>query len=271
MGGGFLTLTEPWPGMLRTIYGDDERYRETYWSRFPGRYFAGDGAKLRRATATGGSWAAWMTCSTWRATASARWKSRARWWITPPWPRPPWWARHHELKGQAIAAFVTLKDGHAASRGARGRPEGPRGEEDRGHRQARRHPLHRRPAEDPQREDHAPAARGHRGGTGAGRHHDAGGSGVVARLRETYEAEESAELERFCDPARPPAWAAAGRTPWLDCALRAINSNSFLRQRGMPGYASPTPLAGHDDEEAPRASAPASPSARLTNRVSRPR
>ncbi|HET9512459.1 MAG TPA: acetate--CoA ligase, partial [Gemmatimonadales bacterium] len=45
-GGGFLTLTEPWPGMLRTIYGDDERYRQTYWSRFPGRYFAGDGAKV---------------------------------------------------------------------------------------------------------------------------------------------------------------------------------------------------------------------------------
>src|SRR5215210_7118343 len=45
-GGGFLTLTQPWPGMLRTIYGDDERYRNTYWSRFPGRYFAGDGAKI---------------------------------------------------------------------------------------------------------------------------------------------------------------------------------------------------------------------------------
>ena len=45
-GGGFLTLTEPWPGMLRTIYGDDQRFRETYWSRFPGRYFAGDGAKV---------------------------------------------------------------------------------------------------------------------------------------------------------------------------------------------------------------------------------
>ncbi|MFN2315586.1 MAG: acetate--CoA ligase [Gemmatimonadales bacterium] len=45
-GGGFLTLTEPWPGMLRTIYGDDQRYQETYWSRFPGRYFAGDGAKV---------------------------------------------------------------------------------------------------------------------------------------------------------------------------------------------------------------------------------
>ena len=45
-GGGYLTLTRPWPGMLRGIWGDPERYRETYWSRFPGRYFAGDGAKL---------------------------------------------------------------------------------------------------------------------------------------------------------------------------------------------------------------------------------
>jgi acetyl-CoA synthetase len=46
VGGGYLTLTRPWPGMLRGIWGDPERYQETYWSRFPGRYFAGDGAKL---------------------------------------------------------------------------------------------------------------------------------------------------------------------------------------------------------------------------------
>ncbi len=45
-GGGYLTLTRPWPSMLRGIYGDPERYQETYWSRFPGRYFAGDGCKL---------------------------------------------------------------------------------------------------------------------------------------------------------------------------------------------------------------------------------
>ena len=45
-GGGYLTLTRPWPGMLRGIWGDPERYAETYWSRYPGRYFAGDGAKL---------------------------------------------------------------------------------------------------------------------------------------------------------------------------------------------------------------------------------
>jgi acetyl-CoA synthetase len=46
VGGGYLTLTRPWPAMLRGIYGDPERYRETYWSRFGDRYFAGDGAKL---------------------------------------------------------------------------------------------------------------------------------------------------------------------------------------------------------------------------------
>ncbi len=44
-GGGYLVLTRPWPSMLRGIWGDPERFRETYWSRFPGRYFAGDGAK----------------------------------------------------------------------------------------------------------------------------------------------------------------------------------------------------------------------------------
>ena len=44
--GGFLILDKPWPGMLRGIWGEDQRYKETYWSRFPGIYFAGDGAKL---------------------------------------------------------------------------------------------------------------------------------------------------------------------------------------------------------------------------------
>jgi len=44
--GGYLAITEPWPSMLRGIWGDPERFKETYWSRFPGKYFAGDGAKL---------------------------------------------------------------------------------------------------------------------------------------------------------------------------------------------------------------------------------
>ena len=45
-GGGYLTITKPWPSMLRGIWGDPERYKETYWSRFPGRYFAGDGCRI---------------------------------------------------------------------------------------------------------------------------------------------------------------------------------------------------------------------------------
>ena len=113
-GGGFLTLTEPWPGMLRTIYGDDQRYRDTYWSRFPGRYFAGDGAKV---------------------------DDEGYWWILgrvddvlnvaghrigtmevesalvdhPSVAEAAVVGRTHDLKGHALAAFVTLKDGQAAS------------------------------------------------------------------------------------------------------------------------------------------------------------
>ncbi|RRR96497.1 acetate--CoA ligase [Glycomyces terrestris] len=44
-GGGFLTIREPWPSMLRTIWGDDQRFLDTYWAHFDGMYFAGDGAK----------------------------------------------------------------------------------------------------------------------------------------------------------------------------------------------------------------------------------
>ena len=46
--GGYLVVNEPWPGMLRTLWGDDDRFQRTYWDRFPGVYFAGDGAKRDR-------------------------------------------------------------------------------------------------------------------------------------------------------------------------------------------------------------------------------
>src|SRR5207245_6806697 len=45
-GGGYLVLKRPWPAMLRGIFGDDERYRETYWSKYENTYFAGDGARI---------------------------------------------------------------------------------------------------------------------------------------------------------------------------------------------------------------------------------
>ncbi len=45
LGGGYLVLTRPWPSMLRGIWGDDERYKQTYWGKFPHKYLAGDGCK----------------------------------------------------------------------------------------------------------------------------------------------------------------------------------------------------------------------------------
>jgi acetyl-CoA synthetase len=61
-GGGFLAITSPWPGMLRTIYGDDRRYRDTYWSKW--KHIATSPATAPSGTgaATSGSWAAWTTC-----------------------------------------------------------------------------------------------------------------------------------------------------------------------------------------------------------------
>src|SRR6185312_14707633 len=113
-GGGLLTLTEPWPGMLRTIYGDDARYQEVYWSKFPGRYFAGDGAKvdedgywwllgrvddvLNVAGHRIGTMEVESALVDHQAVAEAAVVGRA-----------------DELKGQALAAFVTLKDGRQGS------------------------------------------------------------------------------------------------------------------------------------------------------------
>ncbi|GAA3765824.1 acetate--CoA ligase [Microbacterium kribbense] len=45
-GAGYLTITSPWPSMLRSLYGDDQRYQDVYWSKFPGRYLSGDGARV---------------------------------------------------------------------------------------------------------------------------------------------------------------------------------------------------------------------------------
>ena len=110
-GGGFLTLTEPWPGMLRTIYGDDERYRETYWSRFPGRYFAGDGAKLDE----DGYWWILGRVDDVLNVAGHRIGTMEVESALVDHPKVAEAAvvgRAHDLKGQALAAFVTLKDGN---------------------------------------------------------------------------------------------------------------------------------------------------------------
>jgi len=110
-GGGFLVLTEPWPGMLRTIYGDDARYRETYWSRFPGRYFAGDGAKLDE----DGYWWILGRVDDVLNVAGHRigtMEVESALVDHPSVAEAAVVGKQHDLKGQAIAAFVTLKEGH---------------------------------------------------------------------------------------------------------------------------------------------------------------
>jgi acetyl-CoA synthetase len=111
-GGGFLTLAQPWPGMLRTIYGDDERYRETYWSRFPGRYFAGDGAKLDE----DGYWWVLGRVDDVLNVAGHRigtMEVESALVDHPAVAEAAVVGRAHEIKGQALCAFVTLKEGKA--------------------------------------------------------------------------------------------------------------------------------------------------------------
>jgi acetyl-CoA synthetase len=115
-GGGFLTLPDPWPGMLRTIYRDDQRYRETYWSRFPGRYFAGDGAKLDE----DGYWWILGRVDDVLNVAGHRigtMEVESALVEHPSVAEAAVVGRAHDLKGQALAAFVTLKDGQQASPG----------------------------------------------------------------------------------------------------------------------------------------------------------
>ena len=110
-GGGFLTIPDPWPGMLRTIYGDDQRYRETYWSRFPGRYFAGDGAKLDEH----GYWWLLGRVDDVLNVAGHRigtMEVESALVDHPAVAEAAVVGKVHELKGHALAAFVTLKEGH---------------------------------------------------------------------------------------------------------------------------------------------------------------
>jgi acetyl-CoA synthetase len=113
-GGGFLTLAAPWPGMLRTIYNDDARYRETYWSRFPGRYFAGDGAKLDE----DGYWWILGRVDDVLNVAGHRigtMEIESALVDHPAVAEAAVVGKAHDIKGQAIAAFVTLKEGSAVT------------------------------------------------------------------------------------------------------------------------------------------------------------
>jgi len=113
-GGGLLAITRPWPGMLRTIYGDDERYRATYWSKWDGKYyFPGDGA---RRDEDGYFWLLGRVDDVLNVAGHRIGTMEVESALVdhPSVAEAAVVGKPHELKGQAIAAFVTLKAGIAA-------------------------------------------------------------------------------------------------------------------------------------------------------------
>ncbi len=108
--GGYLVIEQPWPSMLRTIWGDDERFRETYFSRFPDRYFTGDGA---RRDEDGYFWVMGRVDDVVNVAGHRLGTAEVESVLV----AHPWVAeaavvgRPDELKGHALVAFVTLKSG----------------------------------------------------------------------------------------------------------------------------------------------------------------
>ena len=107
---GFLAITEPWPSMLRTIYGDDERYRETYWSKWDGIYFAGDGAKRDD---DGYLWLLGCVDDVLSVAGHRIGTMEVESALVdhPAVVEAAVVGKSHDVKGQVVAAFVTLKGG----------------------------------------------------------------------------------------------------------------------------------------------------------------
>jgi acetyl-CoA synthetase len=111
--GGYLVLTRPWPAMLRGIYRDPDRYVQQYWSRFPGVYFTGDGAKR---DSDGYFWLLGRVDDVINVAGHriGTYEVESALVDNPAVAEAAVIGVTHELKGQAIAAFVTLKEGFAA-------------------------------------------------------------------------------------------------------------------------------------------------------------
>jgi acetyl-CoA synthetase len=116
-GGGLLTITRPWPAMLRGIYGDPDRYVSTYWSKYDdGTYFAGDGARV---DADGCIWLLGRVDDVLNVSGHRIGTMEVESALVdhPSVAEAAVVGRSHDIKGQSIAAFVTLKDGQKASTG----------------------------------------------------------------------------------------------------------------------------------------------------------
>ena len=113
-GGGYLTIKSPWPAMLRTIYGDPDRYVQQYWSRYPGIYFTSDGAKVDQ---DGNFWLLGRVDDVINVSAHriSTMEVESALVDNPKVAEAAAIGKTHEIKGQAIVGFVTLKDQVAAS------------------------------------------------------------------------------------------------------------------------------------------------------------
>ena len=114
VGGGYLVLKRPWPAMLRGIYGDPERYKQQYWSRVPGVYFTGDGAKRDE---DGYLWLLGRVDDVMNVAGHriSTMEVESALVDHPAVAEAAVVGRQHELKGTAIVAFVTLKEGKQPS------------------------------------------------------------------------------------------------------------------------------------------------------------
>jgi acetyl-CoA synthetase len=112
--GGLLVMRTPWPSMARTIYGDQARYEQAYWSEVPGSYFTGDGA---RRDADGYFWLMGRVDDVINVSGHRLGTMEVESALVahPKVAEAAVVGRTHEMKGQAIAAFVTLEGGHEAS------------------------------------------------------------------------------------------------------------------------------------------------------------
>ena len=113
-GGGYLTIKRPWPAMLRNIYGDPQRFKDTYWSRFPGIYFTADGAKLDE---EGYFWLLGRVDDVINVSGHRIGTMEVESALVDNFKvaEAACIGKDHEVKGQAIVAFVTLKDEVAMS------------------------------------------------------------------------------------------------------------------------------------------------------------
>jgi acetyl-CoA synthetase len=113
-GGGFLVIKRPWPSMLRTIYGDPERYQQQYWSQIPGVYFAGDGARLDD---DGYFWLLGRVDDVLNVAGHrlSTMEIESALVANPMVAEAAVVGRPDEIKGQAVSAFVTLKAGQEPS------------------------------------------------------------------------------------------------------------------------------------------------------------